>query len=82
MAGQQKRSISRRGFIRRTGRLLMLAGLGGLTGKLLSQREQNGLGNQDCLNQFICRNCRAVPECRLPQAMSFKQAGKRDKAEV
>lgn len=63
---------SRREFLRTLGRLAVGGGLLLGLGKLaLRDPEQ-------CLRQGICRGCPEVAGCRLPAALSLRQAQKKE----
>ncbi|MDW8310851.1 MAG: hypothetical protein RMK20_15880 [Verrucomicrobiales bacterium] len=64
---------TRREFLRDGVRYALLAGLAAASASLVSRRG-GALPNQTCINRGICRGCNALPNCGLPQALSFKQA--------
>jgi len=66
-------AASRREFLREGTRYALLAGLTALLA-VLATRRATGLPVQTCISQGICRGCNAVSDCKLPQALSFRQA--------
>ena len=58
----------RRDFLRTLGRYGLVLLLGGGLGALTMRH------GEKCLNQGICRGCRAFGDCHLPQALSAKEA--------
>lgn len=68
----QNQRLDRREFLRTSLRRLMLAGLGMLGGSLLL-RKASPDASHVCINDGICRGCRAFSDCILPPAASAKQ---------
>lgn len=62
---------TRREFLRDGARYALLAGLAAASASLAARRG-GALPNQTCVNRGICRGCSALPDCGLPQALSFK----------
>lgn len=58
----------RRKFLRTLGRALLALGLGGGVAALVSRDPEK------CTNQGLCRGCSELADCRLPQALSLKEA--------
>lgn len=68
----QNQELDRREFLRTSLRRLVLAGLGLLGGSLLL-RKASPDASHVCINDGICRGCRAFSDCILPPAASAKQ---------
>lgn len=68
---------NRREFLRSGVRYALLAGIAAVSAALVVRRDR-ALPGQTCINQGICRGCGAFDDCGLPQALSAKQAMKRD----
>jgi len=66
-------SDGRREFLRGLGRSAMLGGLLLGAGALI-RREHAERPLETCASDGICRNCRDLRDCGLPQALSFKQS--------
>ena len=60
---------NRREFLRAAVRLPLLAGLALVGGVLAERRRQPGAV---CTQQLVCRDCRLLDACLLPQAAPFK----------
>jgi hypothetical protein len=67
---------TRREFFCDLARGLALGGLALLSASLAA-RSWSKAGPQDCTEDGICRDCRSLDRCRLPQALSAKQARER-----
>jgi len=65
--------MNRRNFIDKTGRTFLLGTLAIVSGILVSRR-QVVRGNQ-CTEDFMCRNCRKISDCRLPEAETERKHG-------
>jgi hypothetical protein len=59
---------SRRAFLKDCGRFLAYAGLGLLAFRLFGGRKLREI----CVGSGICRGCRVLRSCGLPQALSLK----------
>lgn len=66
-------SEDRRDFLRGFGRVALLGGLIIGAGSLI-RREETDRRIETCAGDGICRNCRDLTDCRLPQAISYRQA--------
>lgn len=64
---------SRREFFRSVGRYAVL-GIMTTAGALLAKRGGIDRTSQRCTNKGVCCNCGAYKGCRLPAALSAKQA--------
>ncbi len=64
---------TRRDFLRKLGRLILL-GTGTAAGTKLIRRRQVRLTGQTCENQGICATCQRYSRCGLPAALSRRQA--------
>lgn len=65
----------RRGFLKRLGGWLAFGGLIGGVGMLVARRPEAPAGpGETCVNDGLCRGCAAYAGCRLPTALSMKQA--------
>ncbi len=62
----------RRRFLRWCALGTIVAGLGTLVGRRASERPE-----ERCTNQGFCRGCGSYDGCRLPQALSMKEAVRR-----
>jgi len=60
---------NRREFLRAAARLPLLAAMAVAGGVLLDRRRQPGAV---CTQQLVCRDCRSLDVCVLPQAAPFK----------
>ena len=70
---------TRREFLRTGARRLALGALG-ISGGALALRKPTGQQiEHTCINQGICRGCRAFSACALPQALSAKNATVQEK---
>jgi hypothetical protein len=65
----------RRAFFQGVARYAAAAGLSVLAGSLVL-RPQRRLAGQKCIAEGICRSCAQVSGCKLPAALSFRQARK------
>jgi len=63
---------SRRELMQLLGRGALLIGLAAVS--VFAVTKKNRSADETCSNNFICRNCAAREKCRLPQALSLKQA--------
>jgi hypothetical protein len=72
--------MKRREFLKDTGRYAVLAGLAYFVFRMFGRRS-NG-NREQCINEWVCRPCGALSDCGLPQALSFKQARSRGKADI
>jgi len=78
MKNGPKHTLSRRRFVRSIARSAALGALGLLT-LSLARRRRDDRGREECVNHGICCGCRALEHCRLPRALSAKQAMRRDR---
>lgn len=62
---------NRREFLRTSARNLTLTALALFSGAM-AVRKHDPRDKHRCINEFICGDCRILPECILPQAMSLK----------
>jgi hypothetical protein len=63
-------SNTRREFIRTIGRGILFTGLIGTSGYLLFRNKE---GSVDiCKYDFLCKNCKKLKSCSLPEAKDFK----------
>ena len=69
----ESREESRRDFFRHLALGVLTLGTGALTAK-----SRGPLLEAPCLNQGVCRGCRAFADGGLPQALSARQAGMKD----
>ncbi len=69
----EERNVSRRDFLMKAGRWALAALLGGGIGGLIKAGRLNH-DAETCTNQGICRHCNLADMCRLPQALSYRQA--------
>jgi hypothetical protein len=76
---EESRKVSRREFLRNAGRYALTALLGGGIGALVGR---DGGESEKCINQGVCRGCRRLRTCHLPQAMSRKEAKARERRDV
>jgi hypothetical protein len=60
---------SRREFLRAAVRVPLLVAIAVVGGVLLNRRRQSGAV---CTQQLVCRDCRLLDVCLLPQAAPFK----------
>jgi len=67
------KQIERREFLRGIFRKLAFAGLAVGGGALAVKKASGPSAESDCINRGICRNCSALVECGLPQALSTKE---------
>ena len=67
--------MDRREFLKNVTRGSILAGLGLVTGTLLLKEKSKS----SCNDNFICNSCRKLSDCKLPEAISFKETGKMSK---
>lgn len=72
--------MRRREFLKDTGRYAVLAGLAYFVFRMFGRRSKRNL--EQCVNEWICRPCGVLPDCGLPQALSFKQARSGKKADT
>ena len=71
-AGKGKK---RRAILEAAVRWPLAAGLALLAGRLLARNAAGPLDpDERCINQGLCRGCRAIAGCRSPQAELFRQA--------
>lgn len=75
MEAPENQGLGRREFLRTCGRWFGLGGLGLVGGAVATKRK--GVGSEDCTNRGICGNCSRVVDCRLPQALSFREVNGR-----
>lgn len=66
-------SEDRREFLRGLGRVALLGGLIVGAGSLI-RREETARRIETCASDGICRNCRNLRDCGLPQALSYRRA--------
>ncbi|MFP3936828.1 MAG: hypothetical protein ACLFVW_00710 [Phycisphaerae bacterium] len=68
---------TRRELLRGSLRALAGGGLAVVGATMLLKRTVTGAdqSSETCINEQICRDCRAVADCHLPQAMSFRSEG-------
>ena len=66
-------SEDRREFLRGLGRVALMGGLIIGAGWLI-RREETGRRIETCTSDGICRNCRDLKDCGLPQALSYRQS--------
>jgi hypothetical protein len=59
----------RRIFLKKIGRMTVLAGLVGIGANLLLRQDDK---DQSCNYDFICRNCTKNKTCRLPEAQAWQ----------
>lgn len=71
-----KKEISRRDFLKKSARGGILLLLGALIGGLAAKKKINLPGDKDCINNSICVRCRINNNCGLPQALSYRDAGR------
>jgi len=72
---RETESGTRREFLRSVGRTTALAGAAVVTAILAARSLRSGrLQGQTCPNLGICRGCGKIDDCRLPQAMSARNA--------
>lgn len=59
---------TRRDFIKKSFRMAGMAVLVGGSGYLLLREESD----EACDFEFVCKNCKKLKECKLPEAKTFK----------
>jgi len=64
----------RRAFLRGLVRWPALAGLGALGGYLAGRKGDPVQAGGSCIHRGLCRGCRALPTCTLPQARLARQS--------
>ncbi len=67
--------IDRRAFIKKIGRSLIVGGVIAGSGYLLLKPKTG----ESCNFDFICKNCRQLNKCSLPEAEDFKKNNKSTK---
>ncbi len=77
MSDSLKRTQNRRQLLARTLRYATL-GLIGAGGAGAFSKRRRLAGENKCANRGICRGCETLEDCRLPQALSLKQALKKN----
>ena len=65
--------MNRRNFIEKTGRGILLGGLAMVTGVLVSRRQV--VRETRCTENFMCRECRKLSRCQLPEAEMERNNG-------
>ncbi|HUU68823.1 MAG TPA: hypothetical protein VM186_04830 [Planctomycetota bacterium] len=72
MSKNDDKPIERREFIRGIFRKVAFLGLAAGSGALAARKAAGPSQESECINRGICRNCSALVECGLPQALSTK----------
>ena len=65
--------MDRRGFIQKFGRGSMLAALAAVAGILVARKQV--VPDQECTDEFRCRECRSLSHCQLPEAITTRDHG-------
>jgi len=73
MSRNDEKPIERREFIRGIFRKAAFLGLAAGGGALAARKAAGPSQEPECINRGICRNCSALVECGLPQALSTKE---------
>jgi hypothetical protein len=63
--------MNRRNFIQSIGRGAILSGLVFTSAYLLLKEKPEGAGS--CNLDFVCKNCKKVKNCNLPEANSYRK---------
>ena len=66
----------RRKFLKSVSRGIIFSVLVGLSGMLIFRRTPEG---EECDFEFVCKNCKNLTSCKLPEADSFKEKDKNEK---
>jgi len=78
MADTRNEKNRRREFLRDAVRYPILIALGLVAGRLLARRASGPLHpDETCMNRGLCRDCRRMAGCPLPQAVMLRQAQRR-----
>ncbi|MEA3368518.1 MAG: hypothetical protein U9R68_10455 [Planctomycetota bacterium] len=70
----RRNESDRRAFLRGLVRWPTLAGLGALGAYLATRTGEPAQAGETCINHGLCRGCRALPRCGLPQARLARRA--------
>jgi len=65
--------MNRRNFIDKSGRTFLLGALAIVSGVLVSRRQV--VRGNTCTEDFMCRSCRKLSDCRLPEAETERNHG-------
>ena len=68
----------RREFIKTFSRGLILSGLAVISGVLIFRDKG---GNDQCNFDFVCKNCKKINSCTLPEAADYKKMNPSDNPE-
>ena len=60
----------RRKFIKSVSQGIILTGLIGMSGVLIFRKGPNGA---ECDFEFVCKNCKNISSCKLPEAKDYKE---------
>ena len=66
----------RREFLKSVSRGIILSALVGMSGMLILRRTSDG---EECDFEFICKNCKNLTSCKLPEADNYKEKDKNKK---
>lgn len=62
--------MDRRKFVTRLGRGAILASLASMSGYLIFREKKEG--PEACKFEFICKSCKRITECELPEAKEYR----------
>ncbi len=68
---------TRRRFFVQAVRGAAMGGMGLCAAVLAWRRTQAARRGETCINQQVCRGCRIVDRCHLPQALTYRAAARR-----
>ena len=71
----RKLDMDRRGFIQKFGRGSMLMALAAMAGILVARKQVHP--DQECSDDFLCRECRRLSNCQLPEAITTRDHGEK-----
>ena len=72
--------ISRRTFLKTAARFTVFSGLLAAGFYLFKRKTVLTRDGEQCINNYLCRGCRVLAGCYLPQAQSFKAITGRSRA--
>ncbi|MBC8486336.1 MAG: hypothetical protein H8D45_09890 [Bacteroidetes bacterium] len=65
--------LDRRKFIKSVSQGFILSALLGMSGMLIFRKSRKG---EECNFEFVCKNCKTLSSCKLPEANDFKEKNK------
>ena len=75
MKTERNEKQSRREFFRACGRYAALGMLGGFVGRAMTGRKTGAdKSAETCVNEGVCRGCPRLNTCKLPAALSAREA--------